>query len=225
MRILLALLIMLPLAARAERLTVIELFTSQGCSSCPPADAVLAELARTDPGLLALGLHITYWDRLGWKDPYALQAATQRQREVSARLEMDHVYTPQMVVDGRLQAVGSDRAAVRRLIAKARAERPAPVALDLVADPAGLRIAAGAGAGSGTLIVVGFDPQHMTAVRSGENGGRTLTHTNVVRALAPAGAWSGQALALTVARPPGERTAVLLQADDGRILSAAVLAP
>ncbi len=224
MRILLMLpLLLLPLTARAERLTVVELFTSQGCSSCPPADAVLAELSRSDPAILPLGLHITYWDRLGWKDPYSLPAATERQREASNRLRLDYVYTPQMVVDGRLQAVGSDRSAVRRLIAQARAEAGPAVPLTLAADPGGLRLSAGPGAGRGTLLVVGFDAQHVTPVKAGENGGRTLTQVNVVRALSPVGAWTGKATEIVVPRPAGERAAVLLQGEDGRILAAAAL--
>ena len=220
---LLLLLVLLPLSARAERLTVVELFTSQGCSSCPPADAVLAELARTDPGLLPLGMHITYWDRLGWKDPFSLPAATERQREASSRLRLDYVYTPQMVVDGTLQAVGSDRSAVRQIIAKARAGRGPGVALSIVADAAGLRVTAGEGAGRGKLLLVGFDAQHSTPVKAGENGGRTLAEVNVVRALTPVGAWSGQRVDMVVPRPAGERAAVLLQAEDGRILGAAAL--
>jgi hypothetical protein len=205
---------------RAERLTVVELFTSQGCSSCPPADALLADLARTDPTLLPLGLHVTYWDRLGWKDPYSLPAATRRQRDFSAQMRLDTVYTPQIVVDGRHEAVGLDRDAVRRAIAAARAE-PAAATLSLVAGPDGLRMRAGPGSEAGTLVLVGFDRQHATAVRAGENGGRTLTEVNVVRSLAPVGSWSGEAIDLVLPRPSGERAAVLLQAPDGRILAAA----
>ena len=224
--ILLPLLLILPLIAapaRAERLTVVELFTSQGCSSCPPADAILAELAATDPTLLPLGMHITYWDRLGWKDPYSLQAATQRQRDASARLALSYIYTPQLVVNGQRQAVGSDRAAVRQAIAQARAEAGPPIDLAVAPDPNGIRIKAGAGAGQGTLLLVGFDRQHVTPVRAGENGGRTLTEVNVVRALAPAGPWTGKPVDLALPRPAGERVAALLQADDGRILAAAAL--
>lgn len=147
----LILLLLMTLPASAERLTVVELFTSQGCSSCPPADALLAELVRTDPGLLPLGLHVTYWDRLGWNDPYALPAATQRQRAYATQMQSDTVYTPQIVVDGALQAIGSDRTGVRRAIAQARASQRPTVDLSLVPSPSGLRVHAGAGPGQGTI--------------------------------------------------------------------------
>jgi hypothetical protein len=219
-----ALLALLALPAAAQPApVVVELFTSQGCSSCPPADALLTELARTDAGLLPLDLHVTNWDRLGWRDPYSLPAATGRQRDYSARLGLEGVYTPQVVVAGLYQAVGSDRAAVRAAIARARAEAPAAVPLAVAAVGAGLRLHAAAGTGTGTLWLVGYDPRHSTAVAAGENGGRTLQETNVVRALVRAGDWSGAALDAQAPRPAGERVALLLQGADGRILSAAVL--
>ena len=212
-------------AAQApERLVVVELFTSQGCSSCPPADALLTELARTEPGLLPLGLHVTYWDRLGWRDPYALPAATARQRGYAARFEQEGVYTPQMVVDGQRQAVGSDRAAVRAAIRDARLSAEAQPALQVTADGAGLRVQSGRSPGAVTLWLVGFDPRHSTAVGAGENGGRTLQETNVVRALVRAGTTGGEPLDIVAPRPAGTRVAALLQAGtDGRILAAALL--
>src|ERR1700736_1842766 len=98
-------------AAAGERPIVVELFTSQGCSSCPPADALLAELAQR-PDVIALGFHIDYWDDLGWKDPLSSPAATARQRDYARQFGRRQVYTPQLVVDGAEEAVGSDRAAV-----------------------------------------------------------------------------------------------------------------
>lgn len=203
---------------------VVELFTSQSCSSCPPADALLAELARTRPDILALDFHVTYWDRLGWKDPYSLPAATSRQRRYAELWRRDGVYTPQLVAGGRHQAVGSDRAEVLAAIGAAAATPPA-AALWLGRDAAGLVLDAGAGVGEGTLLLVGFDPARTTRVAGGENGGRTLMEVNVVRSLTPAGAWRGAAMSLRAPQPAGERTALLLQADDGRVLAAAVLPP
>jgi hypothetical protein len=220
----LILLLLLTGPALAQRPTVIELYTSQGCSSCPPADALLTELSRTDPTLLPLDLHVTYWDRLGWKDPYSLDAATRRQQQFSQRLGLDTVYTPQLVIDGRYEAIGSDRAAVQQAIQKARVTA-ATVPLTVTATPTGLHVHAAAspagGSRHGTLLLAGFDRLHATPVHHGENSGRTLTEVNVVRALSPAAAWSGTAIDLDVPRPEGERVALLLQADDGSIIGAA----
>src|SRR5512132_845189 len=107
-----------PLAAQ-ERLTVVELFTSQGCSSCPAADAFLGELAKR-PDVLALSEHIDYWDYLGWKDPFASRENTERQRAYARRLGSGYVYTPQMVVQGMGQIAGADREGVLELVARAK---------------------------------------------------------------------------------------------------------
>src|ERR1700731_3163756 len=114
-----------------ERPIVVELFTSEGCSSCPRADALLAELAGR-PDVLALSFHVDYWDRLGWKDPYSSGAGTDRPNRYATLLSLPPVYTPQIVVDGRWQAVGSDRADVERALEIARRARPAvPITLAL----------------------------------------------------------------------------------------------
>ena len=204
--------------------TVVELFTSQSCSSCPPADALLMELAQTRPDILALDFHVTYWDRLGWKDPYSLPQATERQRHYAERLGQEGVYTPQLVAGGRHQAIGSDRRAVLAAITAAAAAGPV-AELRLARDAAGLVLDVGAGLGAGTLLLVGYDPAHATHVGGGENGGRTLAEVNVVRSIVPAGAWRGAAVTLRAIQPAGERTVALLQAEDGRILAAAVLRP
>ena len=215
-------------AAAPASPVVVELFTSQSCSSCPPADALLAELSRTRPDILALDMHVTYWDRLGWKDPYSLPEATQRQRGYAGLWEENGVYTPQLVAGGRHQAIGSDRAAVRAAIEKAKADAATAVPLQLVRGPGGLQVQVGAGAdpgrGGATLLLVGYDAQHTTSVRGGENSGRTLTEVNVVRSMSNVGKWRGQAVSLGVPVPAGERAAVLLQAADGRILGAATAA-
>ncbi len=213
-----ALVLLMLLTAPVHAATVVELFTSQSCSSCPPADALLTELDHSRPDLLVLAYHVTYWDRLGWRDPYSLQASTDRQRAYAARWPQDGLYTPQLVVQGAHQAVGSDRAAVQAALG---APRPAPVTLALAADAAGLRIDAGAGAGRGTFMLVGYDPMHTTRIGGGENGGRTLTETNVVRSVTRIGTWVGAPVQLAASRPAGERVAVLLQAEDGTILASA----
>jgi hypothetical protein len=214
-----------PPPARAQspsRPVVLELFTSQGCSSCPPADALLRELARTRADLLPLAFHVTYWDRLGWPDRFALPEATARQRGYARLSHLGTIYTPQLVVDGRTDVIGSDRHAVLAAIAAARPVSAA--ALSLAADGPRLIMELGAGQGAGEILLVGFDPEHTTPVRRGENAGRALVEANIVRALLPLGPWHGAPRHLAVPRPPGERHAVLVQAADGSYLAAA-LAP
>jgi hypothetical protein len=196
---------------------VVELFTSQGCSSCPPADAFLTDLARQRRDVLPLAFHVTYWDRLGWKDPYSLDAATVRQKEYARHLDDDGVYTPQMVVDGTTGFVGSSRTQGLSVIAAAPRKT---VPVSVVRDGAGLRIEVGAGTGQAQVLLVGFDPAHETHIGRGENGGRTLLESNIVRSLTPVGTWSGPALELRQPPPAGEGFAVLLQAGDGRIIGA-----
>jgi len=210
---LLAALLMAVLPARAsERVVVVELFSSQACPSCPAADAVVSSMAQADATLLPLDLHVTYFDRAGWKDSYSLPAASQRQRRYVSQLGTAGVYTPQVVVAGRHEAVGYDARAVHAAVAQAREDAGRAVPLDLVRDPAGLRLTAGAGRGQGTLWLVGFDAP------GGRRGG-----VNTVRTLQAVGEWHGAPVSLAVAPPRGERAALLLQDDRGAILAAAVL--
>jgi hypothetical protein len=204
-----------------EAPVVVELFTSQGCSSCPPADAFLTDLAHQRHDVLPLAFHVTYWDYLGWKDPYSLDAATARQREYARHLGEDGVYTPQIVVDGAKGFVGSSRAEGLSAIAGA-ARKQIPVSV--ARDAGSLLIMVGAGVGKAQVLLVGFDPTHETPVGRGENRGHTLLESNVVRSLTPIGAWSGPAVTLRQSPPAGDGFAVLLQAEDGRILGAARLA-
>jgi hypothetical protein len=208
-------------AHAGEAPVVVELFTSQGCSSCPPADAFLTDLARPRRDVLPLAFHVTYWDYLGWKDPYSLDAATVRQRDYARHLQGDGVYTPQMVVDGVTGFVGSNRSEGMSAIAGA-ARKPVPVSV--VRDGSSLLVMVGAGAGKAQVVLVGFDPSHETPVGRGENGGRTLLESNIVRSLTSIGAWTGAAVTLRPAPPAGESCAVLLQSEDGRIIGAARLA-
>ncbi len=203
---------------------VIELFTSQSCSSCPPADALLAELRHTRPDLLPLDFHVDYWNHLGWNDPYSSAAATDRQRRYAAGLHSE-VYTPQLVVGGTRQVVGSDRAAVEAALSAATADRGGipGVSLRLGRSAAALSIEVGAGSGQGELLLVGFDERRTTRIGGGENGGRVLTEVNVVRSLRRVGDWNGATSRLLAPPPPGQRAAVLLQDRSGRILAAAVL--
>jgi len=208
-----------PAAAQGAAPIVVELFTSQSCSSCPPADALLVELAQR-PNVLALSFHVTYWDRLGWRDRFSLPAATERQRGYAATMGRNQVYTPQVVIQGRTDALGSDRAVVLAALAAAAA---ASVPLRLAATAEHVSLGIGAGAGAGSLWLIGYDRRHVTAIGGGENGGRTLAHAHVVRSLARLGEWHGGPHQQNAPRPPGERVAVLLQAADGGILGAATV--
>jgi hypothetical protein len=211
-------------AGAADRPLVVELFTSQGCSSCPPAEAFLSELGQGRPDLLPLALHVTYWDNGSWRDPFSLAAATERQRSYARRLGRGTVYTPQMVIEGGVDVVGGDRGAAARVL-ESMAERAVTAApMRLTRRGIDLALDIGAGEGSGTVWLIGFDHAHRTSVRGGENAGHSLDETNVVRELAPLGAWGGKALALHHPAPAGEDFAALLQADDGRIIGAARLA-
>ncbi len=214
-----------PVAApAAERPIVVELFTSEGCSSCPPADAILTDLARTRPDLLVLGFHVTYWNYLGWQDPFSLQAATDRQSGYAARRRDTTVYTPNLVVDGQESVVGSESGEAADAIGRAKAG--AVTAAEIRAVRAGREIAVdvGAGTGRGTLVLVGYDREHRTAVTRGENRGRSLVESNVVRSIRTIGSWTGAALSLRVEPSAGESGAVLLQAPSGRIVGAARVA-
>jgi hypothetical protein len=217
-----ALALALVVPARAAPLVVAELYTSQGCSSCPPADALLGELKRSQANLLPLAFHVDYWDRLGWKDPYSLAGATLAQRRADAALGSD-IYTPQLVVNGRRAVVGSDRAAVfASLAAAANDAASATLALSWQGGAVAIELG-GSFVSGGILWLIGFDEQHMTPVGRGENAGRQLTEVNIVRDIRTLDEWDGMARHLRVARPSGERAAVLLRAADGTILAAGLL--
>lgn len=207
-------------AQNPPRLIVVELFTSQGCSSCPPADALLADLA-TRPDILALAFHVTYWNGLGWRDPFSLDLATQRQRAYQRLLGLDTVYTPQMVIDGRIDVVGSDRSRVQAALRQVDVR--SVVKLTMTEGPGGLTVSVGSGAGSATLWLVGYDPVHRTTVPRGENAGRQLVEANIVRTLSVLERWQGAPLTLTSPAPAAQRAAAILQSADGDILGAAVL--
>lgn len=209
--------------AAADRPVVVELFTSQGCSSCPPAEAFLVDLVAKRGDVLALAFHVDYWDRLGWKDSFSSAAATQRQRGYASASGSGQVYTPQMVVDGRRGVVGSNRAAVLGLVSSAEASADKAVPVKMIRRGGEVSISIGAGTGVGKAVLVGFDPQRETAVPRGENAGRTIIQANVVRSFDTVAEWRGQDLTLARPMPAGESAAVILQAPDGHILGAARL--
>ena len=209
------------MAATPTRPVVVELFTSQGCNSCPPADALLRDLAQNRADVLPLAFHVTYWNQLGWHDPYSLEAGTARQSSYNRLSAYGGNYTPQMVVDGRIDVVGSDRRAVTAAL---RAAQPGPqIGLLLMRDGGDVAIDLGAGVGEARVLLVGYDPEHRTTVPRGENAGATLVEANIVRDLQTIGAWHGEELHLRHSWPQGEHIAVLVQARDGTFLAAGSL--
>lgn len=196
---------MIPLAlypgsAAAEQLenpvAVVELFTSQGCSSCPPADAFLGDLVRRGD-VVALAYHVDYWDYLGWQDTLATSDNTARQRAYGRSFGASSVYTPQMVVNGRTHMAGSRRAAVANAIDD-RVDTPEGLTVDLSASYAGDNLVIETEAGSGDerdahVLLVNFESTRTVAIKRGENRGKSLTYYNAVSDFQTVGVWKGKA--------------------------------
>jgi hypothetical protein len=202
---------------------VVELFTSQGCSSCPPANANLAVIADR-PDVLALSFGVTYWDYLGWKDSFARPEFTNRQYAYVQSLHRATAYTPQMVVNGGMDLIGNSLDEIDRKIAAARDDAPAS-APSITLDGSTVMIGAGsAPEDTADVWLVRYDPNIVQVpVARGENGGRTLPHKNVVRELVRLGRWTGEAVSFDLApASDGLKTAILVQsAHTGPILAAA----
>lgn len=211
-----------PAATAARRApVVVELFTAQGCTACPQANVLLQEVARRR-GVVALTYPVDIWDYLGWPDPGARPEFTARQRAYTTRLKLREMYTPQVVVNGRREGVGFDRAKLNALIAATPRGRGPAVRFRSAAS---VQVAAGRGAPADVWLVR-FDPAERTVkVARGENRGRTLVQQNLVRQLVRLGGWSGRARRFALPPPPapGLRSAVILQgAEGGPVVAAAV---
>jgi hypothetical protein len=207
---------------------VVELFTSQGCSSCPPADRYVAELAK-DPGIVVLSWPVDYWDYIGWKDTFASPAFTARQKGYAASWQSGEVYTPQAVIDGVTHAVGNDRDRVQEAIEAHGTSIAATVTIADRDGKIGIDVAPKGGvSGAATLWLLRVLRTANVAIGRGENKGCSVTYTNVVREAIPVGQWSGGAAHFDAARPKlgeGEGLVALLQsgtaAKPGPILAAA----
>ena len=224
-------------ASPGDDKTVVELFTSQSCYSCPPAEAYLGELAARGD-VLALEFHVDYWDDLvygsagRWKDVFSSPANTERQRRYNRNIRRsDGIYTPQMVIDGRAEAAGTRRNAVETTIRREAADdrQRLKVAITRERD-GGLTVAVdGPTTGPAALWLVRFEHARLTRVSAGENKGKTLTNHHVVTGLTRIGPWSGKATAIRLADVtllPDEGCAVLVQDDhQGPILGAAPCPP
>lgn len=192
---------------------VVELYTSQGCSSCPPADALLGEIAGRD-GVIALSLHVDYWDWIGWPDTFADAAFTARQRAYARAAHSNVVYTPQFVVGGMDSVEGADGMKLADLVAVHR-EASRDV-LRMATTPRGREVLAMAVAGGGQIVLVTYRPEATVRVLAGENAGRSITYHNVVERWDVLAAWDGSEAAFPLPDPPaGMRQAVLAQAMPG----------
>ena len=177
-------------ASAQSRPVVVELFTSQGCSSCPPAEAYLGQLS-TRPDVVALAFHVDYWDDLGWRDRFALRQSVERQDIYAKNLHRSSVYTPELVIDGRFDAVGADKRALARALAEPRPTVPLSVSVRdgfVVVD-----VGAGSQSPGCEVWLVPYLRHALSAVSRGENAGRNLEEFNIVRDVRALGDWRGEA--------------------------------
>ncbi len=222
-----------PAAARPAS-AVIELFTSQGCSSCPPADELLAEYAQRDD-VLAISMPVDYWDYLGWKDTLASPANSQRQREYASSRGDRMIYTPQVVINGIAAAPGYDQqiidSTIEATISQLESDAVA-VSMESIDDKIVISVEAAGEQSryqSGTLWLLLFKKQIEVPVTRGENAGRSITYTNVVREMTPVGTWNGERAVYTLPKTDLmsrglEGCAILLQSGSaGPIIGAAIL--
>ena len=219
-----------PQAIAQDQLTVVELFTSQGCPACPRADKLLGELAgRSD--ILALSFHVDYWDYYGWADPFASEVYSQRQQRYLNQRGLPYVYTPQIVVDGRWQASGNKPAEVLENIGTARGEPAGRVSvrLERISDEQ-IRIRIpetdARYRGEADIMLVRFDEKHVTEVTRGENRGKTIVNHHVVRLIRPVARWNGEAVDVVVSlqeldgADPAYCAILVQEHGQGRILGA-----
>lgn len=214
-----------PALADEGRKVVVELFTSQGCSSCPPADGYLAQLAK-NPDVIALALHVDYWDYIGWTDQFGSPQFTERQKAYARAEGHRVIYTPQMIVNGTERVEGADARTVEANVRR-HLDQPSPIALSLTRDGDAVTIRATPLSAVGPVRVqlVRYRPNETVAIEYGENAGQVVDYHNIVTAWQVLGLWSGQKpLDLTAPAPGDEPLAVILQAEGpGPILAAAKL--
>jgi len=212
--------------------TVVELFTSQGCSSCPPADAIMGKLKLRDD-VIALTFPVDYWDYLGWKDTLASPAFSQRQRNYARARGDRQVYTPQMVMNGRIHVVGNRENAVESAIKTVA--RDESIKITMSAEGDAIRVSAStngtatsSSSGKATLWLVLFKGEETVKIGRGENGGRTIVYHNVVRQMTPIGMWEGKPLSISLPKSQFiaagyDGCVILLQRDGTREIIAAAM--
>ncbi len=204
-----------PLFAQ-DRMVVVELFTSQGCSSCPPADEILGKLADR-PDVIALALHVDYWDYIGWADPFGDANHATRQRAYAAVAGRRSIYTPEMIINGQTDVVGAKPMEVMRAI-EAHKKDAALVNLDLTREGGNLRIEAkpiGTGQGSYTVHMLRYTPDATTQIKRGENAGHTFNYRNIAQDWTVLGEWDPAAPLDKIVPLPGKLPAVVLVQHSG----------
>lgn len=210
--------------AAQDNKVVVELYTSQGCSSCPPADELLAEMVGRDD-VIALAFHVDYWDYLGWKDSFGSPGFTARQHGYAQAVNATTVYTPQMIIGGVDHVIGSKAMEVMDYVAAHRAE------VDLVTMQASrsgdnIQIQAqpkATGLGNLVVQVVRYNPEETVAIRRGENAGKSINYVNIVKSVQVIGRWDGvNPLNVSTAAPGNDATVIIIQRDKfGPILASA----
>jgi hypothetical protein len=221
-----------PASAKSSKEAVLELFTSQGCSSCPPADALLAQLAKK-PGVVTLSYSVDYWNYLGWQDTLSSPANSERQRDYARARGDGRVYTPQMVIDGISHVNGANEAAVEMAVRNAN-KRLSNIRVPVNIHAEGDTLVIGIGAApeksskrSATVWLAIAKREETVRITRGENRGRTLTYHHPVKELAPVGMWQGEAMTLRLPLKDikaigGDSLVALLQVENaGPILGAA----
>ncbi|MDT8344619.1 MAG: DUF1223 domain-containing protein [Thermohalobaculum sp.] len=203
-------------------LVLVELFTSQGCSSCPPADKLIGDLAGRDD-VLALGMHVDYWDYLGWKDTFGLAAATARQKAYRDAWGARYVYTPQMVVNGHVEVRGARGDALDAAIAEAKADASATW-VEITAEGATLRCRIGGAPEGSEVWLVRYTLRETVAIGHGENAGREITYHNIVDSLEKLGPATAMDEDTIVLPEPGPGTGIAMwvqEPNGGRVLAVA----
>lgn len=200
--------------AKPDRTILVELFTSQGCSSCPPADKVLRELAKNNADVLALSMHVDYWNYIGWTDPFSDEQYTMRQRSYQVNLDRGNAYTPQMIVDGVYDVVGSNEEKVRRAITRAASDDVEPVHVVVMENGEKLKVSIPKGLErTANVYLIGFDKHKESNVLRGENAGRISEHSNVVTSFIPIAEVKENQVdfSVEVNKPASENWAVIVQ--------------
>ena len=185
---------------------VVELFTSQGCSDCPPADRTLGEITNSG-GVITLAWHVDYWDYLGWRDTFSSKSATNRQEAYNRTIGAG-VFTPQFVVNGKSSGLGGQNIGL-------------PVAVNVKNDGGSISVSAGSGSGSANLYLVTYSNSSTVAIQRGENRGKSVTYRHVVSGLRSIGSWNGNPVSINVPHGGGGCAVILQRGTNGPILGAA----